>query len=1491
MQKTLLTFTLLINVALIIKCAPYITQIAPIGMLYGRVNELLHVDLEQYITGYNVTHELVSQSNSYYIVPKVENYGTLQLMTDQELPPMIISRFISRDNLGYLNQSELILFLTNDRYVYYEFADALDDLYEHFLVTDAPGANCFGVAYLSGRIIVDCAIDDGDIQTNQLYVYNASDLSYLTITNSSARCRTSISNRTERGLKVLRHSTGKLFVFRYQYKSACLACDTEGLVEIWRLAKNNTMILDRRISGELFSGLYEFSGIDIYLGDLFLLTTYGSLYWVFNYETNPQAIEFLELQIPLAPGEKLLSVKVFPELDHQSRQLTVAIASKDYVYMADWSEHRTPYLSSRYKLDNPAVVKEVTFSKAFIFCLVSYDNITEKITVFRRENHLDNLIFGYVDVTDSTNSYIDVELETHSLLVTSGHSIQLYYFQYPYLLFEWVRKESDGTIIIRSTSYSGNESKTVYTALPYVVVPESDNEIYFDKPYLPRTINIRHPSVVSINIDEFVTGPFVKYKVSDSLANKTTVSAKNYVPVNYNLKGFDTTGIIYHKIFPASQDSKYSDNLWLFIQNRTGYLSSFACVLDPSLNLNCKLHASIFLSKAVKKLEFITNFIFVLLEDQKLMALTFMMELASNSLHDDCADIIPFILKKSNMLICMQPQLNRFMYMLFLDFDLAEVQYIDQSHFKEQVTLLSVVFEPWFPSLLFINNNNREVLIIDAELLAEYNQISILDSIFPRVTKDFTFDELRFLIVQESLIFFSSNNMSRIQEWHIGFSAPTQGKYIKTYVRTSDVNFNFNSSNGVYSSAFLLNYYISALDQDSYSQIVVFSGKLTGNDNYVCKIRLEDFQSRSELFLSGAPLNDMKADLIVVSSETGLRLFVVYEQARLTFPSFMSNSSATQEDTYFELQVLNDLDAPQFGLTFELITFNTQFEIRKVTDHIILTDLIEIDSTTNNQAFVFPTDKYFNGTILFYNLQTQQAQDLQSVYLKTKIALHKSFWSKEYPISDIKKGDNYLIIQAEKGIIRMDAQTHINCTIMPPQLERASCKLVVIDKTRHLAISLCFFTGNELQYAHFFGIKYSSNCSYSVLVGPAKTPIIAADTMKLKDGMLFILEKQRKYDETVYARVHVWNFSSIENGEYTYGGYMDQLNFNINYLDSHSFDVMKCQYGWRIFIVDASFGIRTILYSEQGFGNVAGVNLTNTTRSRNLRVRSGIIWTGISVVQKVDEEVYDLVVTAKNYNSYYLRVSLKPNEEYVKLIRGYYQYPNFDHETKISVDIGDHQAYFAINAMYLLEGRSIILLYNISDVVNIPLNGELPPFKYVDFIDYTPFREDNSTTEAFTVMSVRGANSSAPRTWIWASAPSKANNLGNYDNGVVRASYCAYEVYDYVQIVIQNAEIHSTSLALEVGNDVGSEVIAIQINNSMMNPRARKWSRILIAILFSVTVIIIVGIKFCARAVNAYSGIPITKPLSEPVTPKQQSDNEVGRGRSETDLSGNLLIV
>ena len=227
--------------------------------------------------------------------------------------------------------------------------------------------------------------------------------------------------------------------------------------------------------------------------------------------------------------------------------------------------------------------------------------------------------------------------------------------------------------------------------------------------------------------------------------------------------------------------------------------------------------------------------------------------------------------------------------------------------------------------------------------------------------------------------------------------------------------------------------------------------------------------------------------------------------------------------------------------------------------------------------------------------------------------------------------------------------------------------------------------------------------------------------------------------------------------------------------------------------------------------------------------------------RRLENEVYDLIITAQNFNSYYLRWCFVSDN--VEVLRGYYRYPNFNHESKISVEIGK-QSYFAINAFHSVEKRSLILLYNITDVLNTTANSSIG-FEYKHFVDYTPFREDNPSSAAFVVVSNSTSSSSKGSSWIWASAPTKAYDLGNLDKEILKASYCVYGINDYVQIVVQSGEIHSTSLYLNVGNDIGKDSIEFLVTNSVLNPKARMWFIILVAILFVTGILMFACVKLC----------------------------------------------
>ena len=1432
--------------------APQVTSIQPFGILYCRVGEHMFVDLDDYIVGYNVTHELVDPPSFAFIHPKISKVSTMTLTTPISPPPKVIAQFMPRDRLGYVNVSEPLLLLTDDLRVYYgnaTFDPDIKSIDTFFEITDVNDTICFDVTYIEGRIIVDCLVNYEGHQINQFYIFNFSNLSDYSATPSLVYCNTIVTDRTKRGVKAFKFANESIYVYRYQEKSASYECESGGIVEIWRLGSGHDITFFRSIS-EISSGVQlQLMGFELFLGELFLLSETGYVYRIFNYG-NENTLQYIDLNFPLNPSEQMRGLSIFQELDNPKRRVTLMVASTENIYIGDWTILRNPFTQCRYRLNGPTAVKEVTFSKGFVFVLVSYDDSeNDKITVYRRKQHLDELIFGYINIEDPQESFIAADILSDQLIVSTGSTVNRYYLQYSNIWIGNPIQGSNSTLVIRSTSYNEVNSTALVSEILYFIVEEFDYNIYFVSPQESRLINTEYPFLVQQNMDYLVSGPFIKYKIEESLTSLTAASVKNYVNVGYNLRGFDTTGIIFHKIFPAiknSEDDK-EDKLWLFIQNRTMYLTAFACELDPSLSLNCKPYDSVWLAGRVKQMQVFESFIFALLNNTDLILISSTMKILNATLACGCTDIVPISRDQRDLIICMQPQLNRFAYLQFSNHEMTGIHYIDDSYFPKEVALVSVAVEQRFPGMLFINNNNSEILIVDAYILADYDEIVLVDIISPTTYGDFNFDgELRFFIIQERMIFYSSNNLSRVQEWHIGFSEPNQGTFIKTYTRHPNVTFNFDTIDGHYDSEFLPNFYISTLDEASHPEITILTVNSPGNDNFQGRIPLKSEAPNAKILLSGMPLNEMDSDLLLSSTEKSLNIFIVYNEAKLSFLSNVTDPLKTQEEREFAVHVCNDYEELQFDVTFELITFNTQTKIMKKKPDIIVPELININASTKNDSFTFPTYEYFNGTILFYNLRTKQTSDSDYVYLKSQIAFDSAYRRRDTLIKDMVKSGNYIFMQAEKGIVIVNPQTREDCLFSDSMFSGAECKLIEVDEENRITISACYLPLRAMRTVFLIAVEFKSNCTGEV-ISLLSTSLISADAMKLRKGLLFLLESQQSPDQKVCSRIHVWNYTT-KNPEYI--GYIDQLDFSQNHIDSKGFDVTTINNGWRIFMMDVTYGIRTVVFSANGFSDFSGKNLSDCDDFKRLRIPANVIWAGLAIVQQQSEEVYDMIVTAKNFNSYYLKWNLQTDQ--LSLLGGYYRYPNFNHEAKISVNINPHAAYFAINAFHLLEKRSIILLYNITDMLNRTSNSSAD-FKYRHFIDYTPFHEDNTSAEAFIVTS-DDSSASQKRAWLWASAPSKTSNLGGLDREIVDSSFCLYSINDYIQIIIESAEIHSTSLYLDVGNDIGRQSIEIQINNTMLNGNARSWFAVLLVILFVALILIFAGLKLCfPKNVDSFS--------------------------------------
>ena len=1435
-------FSLLIplsHIALFSHCATLIKQIDTFDVLYCRVNEVMLVDLEDYITGFNITHKLLEPETPYYnITKKFTNVSetTLYLLGERS-PPKINNRYIPRDPLGYFNSSEPLVFLTADLEVYVGNIENDTEIAASFRITHNPNTTCFSILYIQGLIIADCMLSHDDGQTDQFYIFNASNITDQSVVNSTPSCKTYVTGRTGRGIRAFRFSDNSIFVFRYVDLFAVVGEGCSGHVQIWQLDPvASTMTLITTIRRFLRDDNLNLISFEIYLGDLFLLTTDGNFYRVYSYQ-SADYYEYVEFQIPMLEDEQMLTLRASQEWRDGGRALTLMAASQYKIHVVDWSSLQNPYLRARYELEAPRPVKEIAFSQGFVFLLTSYDNgQTETVTIYRRQHFLKNTIFGYIELGRSQNSFIDTNITMDYLLISSGNTMSKIFVQYSYLSLGPFSAGEEGMITLYSTSHSGEMVESMLTNISYIVVEEDDTNVYKTNPEAFNLINTEYPSIVETSITDFARGPFINFKLQDFPSNSTNATIKNYAQIGLDMGGIDLTNIIYQKAFSRLNDS----SIWWFMQNKTGFLSSFLCKLDFRSLLTCQIYQSVYLNGTVTQLEFVDRRIFALLNRSILTVLSQQMEVVDFHLAEGCNDIVPVSLRQGNVIICIQPASNRFVYFLTSCNSSSQISYIDKSHFRQPVVLLSLVVRPMYPSFLFINNNHSEILIVDAELLVEFNQITVIDVISPAVDENFNYSYLRYMVVQEQMVLLSGNNNSKIQLWHMGFHEPTKGSLLKTLSKHPDITFKIDSCNNAYSSQELSNFYLATLNKDRVPQIAVYSASLTGNANFLAKIPLIGEPKNASILLTGVYLANKDADLVFAATENKFYAFIVYEKARISFNSFIEDHSSPQETKMFLIEALDENNELQCSVPASLITFNTQRAIEKITKDWVITDLININETTHNEAFIFQTNKYFNGTVLFYSLQTNRPEDRNYLSLKTKIAFHRAFSSEDNPVRDIIHGHGNIYIQGDRGVTKMLFRENITCNVTDARdFQGAHCPLIDVDDEGDYTISLCFDSFKIDKYAYLIGLNFTNGCEYEVFMPQLRTTLISADQMRLRKGMLFILENQKGQDVPSYARIHYWNFSDPMHQQYL--GYIDQIDFNANDIDGQGFEVAVCERGWRVFLVDATVGIRTALYTtERGFFDFRLLEFANETDIKNLKIPSTTIWTGIALVKQIKSgEIYDLILTAKNYNSYYVRWSLQPDNRYFKIIQGYYRYPNFDHETKVSVTLGYH-SYFALNAIHLVEGKSIILLYNITDIV-AATEYELPSFQYQHFIDYTPFKEENSSSEAFLVISDSVYN----RTWIWASSPDTVPNLGSSDSNILDSAYCLYEVFDSVQIVVQSAEIHSTTILVEVSNDLNKADIRIQVNNSKMNLRARKWFFIFLAVLLGSTLFVLLGVQIC----------------------------------------------
>ena len=466
---------------------------------------------------------------------------------------------------------------------------------------------------------------------------------------------------------------------------------------------------------------------------------------------------------------------------------------------------------------------------------------------------------------------------------------------------------------------------------------------------------------------------------------------------------------------------------------------------------------------------------------------------------------------------------------------------------------------------------------------------------------------------------FSANNISKVQEWHVGFSEPSLA-FIKTYATHPNVAFNFDNHDGFFDSNYLPKFYLSSVDKDFNPQIAVYTTALHGNDNFMTLIPFTSHAKNASIILSGMELREMDSDLILGSTEKGLEIFIIYRQAKLTFLSYITDPTKKQEKTNVVVHILNDLDQMCFNITFRLTTFNTQLKIATKPNKKLVTDLISLNQSTNNTSFHVHSKQHFDGTILFYDLVPNKRNDGNYVYLKSEIAFHNSseYLTADIKIVDMTKNKHAIFMQGENAIIKVDPVTQKECNMSLEVLEDINCKIIEAIEGTNYTISGCYLTQNDINYLYLVGINHTRNCTFAPLFPPNQTILTSAESMKIVDNILFILETQKGSNRIAYSRIHVYNLTKISEPEYY--GYIDQLNFDVNSMDSKAFQVAKASKDtWRLFIVDSIIGVRSVLFSSEGFSDYIKKDFSKCTGFHKLQLPANIIWTGVALVQKTGE--------------------------------------------------------------------------------------------------------------------------------------------------------------------------------------------------------------------------------------------------------------------------------
>ena len=1110
-----------------------------LGTLYVRTGEILKYDLSEYIQGNALSFALNETYPGVSISTKNPGASGFINLTAPAQKWDILEDIYGRWNLT----SGIIVLDTKNTLYWGKIEPAFGTIQitiNNSVSLASDGDHCFDAKLISEVLVVaDCYVN----QTNYFILYDLFQ-NQTTYFATSVNGALGINDGFIRNLVVSRFS-GAVKIFRYLLfnQTSNIKPAYDSTVDIYTIQLDQKQLKYENSINASALGIPQLlmSGFDTYLDEIFLSDNLGNLYRISNYlnSSNIKITTFLPHTSGWT-GQPAISIRVRSDAPYGNNNILIAYISSNKIYLIDWTDINFPltieeYYSSTLNWDT---VVNADISQHFIHLVVTgppkyaYTYVTFQRGLEFNPNLHETYRLSSVPISL-------VSRITEEILTINSQSWSKITSAQNYLTFNNL---TNLTALKTFTLFIQDFNKVFRThPLQFKVIDGNDYGNYLSLSNNITRFNLENSFNQFISLEGYFTGP----NISFSTAPNADIEVSFDTTIQRESQTTFPSSILFSRIQVIGQ------SVYKFVQYENLTLNAFSSSLFVEIN---KITGPISLfSSSGGNDPFVA---FILRNQTNKISYVYLKNpdtIQEISLENfTCSDLQVFT--SSNLttyLLCSTNDDVKFWLLVssrFLGPSSLKNTIIDQSFIDSGFYGIQISPDR---DLLFIKGK-KTITILGAGYLDWANATVVCS----QITLNNTDSDYDYLVLNKSLIAITSQN-NMIQEWDI--SNPFSPYFKKIY--SSFFNYSIlGGSNHIGLSPVSNKFIIGALDQRGCLIGLIFGANKEANSNLLTTIDLCNIANKDSNVSISMGWSQNSYDNILIANKTSLTMYKLpLVKTANIFPKL--SLTAPLANRQINLSAQNTLSQTKGSVSFNLSIWNPEAKIftiyTPVENETFFGTNLKPDGI-EYLSYTFYESMFFNGTRLQYTLTPEQKSDSEYIHLSPPIILNSTI-NLGFSVLDALHLDNRDYLLSTQGQLYYIEQNRIKAG----PIIHHECSNIITDTLGNILV-FCY----DQNLRENFLYAYNKN-----LVQHSVQPLNLLQKItevKIVQNYLFTLLDQS--DINIYFLDYdLQNLTSV-----IWMLELSEIQFMSDILIITSFDIQVTEKGFRIFLSDESFGIRTI---------------------------------------------------------------------------------------------------------------------------------------------------------------------------------------------------------------------------------------------------------------------------------------------------------------------------